>query len=107
MAPEARPRVSSVFVCDLPKPAECMPVVEFADLEIGSADKRYGASMAKYLPERLRALYCRGGALAFNGFTSGNDAIDEIERQRHETSDFCHRSTALLQGQPNSRGTRV
>jgi hypothetical protein len=107
MAPEAAAHASSVFVSELPKPAERMPVVEFADPEIGSADERYGAGMAKYLPERLRARYCRGGALAFNRFTGGNDAIDKIERQRHETSNLCHRSTALLQGQPTSQGMTI
>jgi hypothetical protein len=37
-----------------------MLVVEFADLEIGSAAERYRTSMAKYLPKRLRTLYRSG-----------------------------------------------
>jgi hypothetical protein len=81
----------------MPKSPEHMLVVEFADLEIGRADERYSASMAKYLPKPLRAFDCRGGARAFNRLTSGNPAINEIERQRHENSDFCHRSPLCLQ----------
>jgi len=52
--------VSSILVCHLPKSAKQMLVVEFADLEIGSAAERYRPSVAKYLPKPLRALY-RGG----------------------------------------------
>jgi hypothetical protein len=84
--------VSSVLVCDLPKSAEHMLIVEFAHLEISRADERYSASMAEYLPEPLRTFYCGGGACAFKRFTSSNAAINEIERQCHEKSDFCHRS---------------
>jgi hypothetical protein len=69
-----------------------MLIAEFADLEIGRADERYSAGMAEYLPKPLRTFYCGRGARAFNGFTSGNDAINEIERQCHEKSDFCHSS---------------
>ena len=67
-----------------------MLVVEFTDLEIGSAAERYRPSMAKNLPEPLRTLYRGGRARAVNGFTSSNAAIDEIKRQRHEKSDFGH-----------------
>ena len=42
--------MSSELVCDLPKSAKHMLVVEFSDLEIGRADERYSASMAEYLP---------------------------------------------------------
>jgi hypothetical protein len=76
--------VSSELVCDLPKSAKHMLIVEFADLEIGRADERYSASMAEYLPKPLRTLYCGGGARAFNRFTSSNAALNEIERQCHE-----------------------
>ena len=98
---------SLVLVRDMPKSPEHMPVVEFADLEIGRANERYSASMAKYLPKPLRAFDCRGGARALNGFTGGNPAINEIERQRHENSDFRHRSPLCLQGQPNGQGSRI
>ena len=68
-----------------------MLIVEFADLEIGSAAKRYRTSMAKYLPKPLCALYRGGGARAVNGFTSSNAAvIIEIKRQCHEKNDFGH-----------------
>jgi hypothetical protein len=73
-----------------------MLVVEFADLEIGSAAERYRTSMAKYLPKPFRAVYRGGGARAVNGFASSNAAINEIERQCHERSDFCHRLTRCL-----------
>jgi hypothetical protein len=39
----------------LPKSAKQLLIVEFADLEIGSAAERYRTSMAKYLPKPLRA----------------------------------------------------
>jgi len=73
-----------------------MLVVEFADLEIGSAAERYRPSMAKYLPKPLRALYRGGRARAVNGFTSSNAAINEIERQCHERNDFGHRFPRCL-----------
>jgi hypothetical protein len=82
--------VSSILVCHLPKSAKQMLVVEFADLEIGSAAERYRPSMAKYLPKPLCALYRGDRARAVNGLTSSNAAIDEIKRQRHEKSDFGH-----------------
>ena len=70
-----------------------MLIVEFADLEIGSAAERYRTSMAKYLPKPLRTLYRGGRARAVNGFTGSNAAlIIEIKRQCHETSDFAIRS---------------
>jgi hypothetical protein len=69
-----------------------MLIVEFADLKIGRADERYSASMAEYPPKPLRPLYCGRGAGAFNRLTSGNAAINEIERQCHEKRDFSHRS---------------
>ena len=85
------PRESSILVCHLPKSAKQMPIVEFADLEIGSAAERYRASMAKYLPKPLRTLYRGGRARAVNRFTSSNAAtIIEIKRQCHEKSDFGH-----------------
>ena len=84
-------RGSSILVCHLPKSAKQMLVVEFADLEIGSAAERYRASMAKYLPKPLRTLYRGGRARAVNRFTSSNAAaIIEIKRQCHEKSDFGH-----------------
>jgi hypothetical protein len=54
--------LSSVLVRDLAKSAKHMLVVEFTDLEIGSAAERYRTSVAKYLPKPLRALYRGGGA---------------------------------------------
>jgi hypothetical protein len=84
-------RGSSILVCHLPKSAKQMLIVEFADLEIGSAAERYRTSMAKYLPHPLRTLYRSGRARAVNGFTSSNAAvIIEIKRQCHEKSDFGH-----------------
>jgi hypothetical protein len=69
-----------------------MLIVEFADLEIGSAAERYGTSMAKYLPKPLRTLYRSGRARAVNGFTSSDAAaIIEIKRQCREKSDFGHK----------------
>jgi hypothetical protein len=50
------PQALSIVVCHLPKSAKHMLVVEFSDLEIGSAAERR-SSMAKYLPKRLRTLY--------------------------------------------------
>ena len=67
-----------------------MFVVESPDLEIGSAAERYRTSMAKYLPKPLRTLYRGGGALAANRFTGSNAAINEIEGQSHERSNFRH-----------------
>ena len=81
-------RGSSILVCHLPKSAKQMLMIEFADPEIGSADERYRTSMAKYLPKPFRALYRGGGARAVNRFASSNAAINEIERQCHERSDF-------------------
>jgi hypothetical protein len=84
-------RGSSILVCHLPKSAKQMLIVEFADLEIGSAAERYRTSMAKYLPKPLRTLYRGGRARAVNGFTSSNAAvIIEIKRQCHEKGDFGH-----------------
>ena len=51
-----------------------MLVVEFADLEIGSAAERYRPRMAKYLSKSLRTLYRSGRARAVNGFTSSNSS---------------------------------
>jgi hypothetical protein len=100
--------VSSVLVCDLPKSTKHMLIVEFANLEIGRADERDSASMAEYPPKPLRTFYCGRGARAFNRFTSGNAAINEIERQCNEKSDFCHRSPALLlQERPNGHGSKI
>jgi hypothetical protein len=83
--------MSSILVCNLSKSAKHMLVVEFADLEIGSAAERYTTSTAKYLPKPLRTLYRGGRARAVNGFTSSNAAaIIEIKRQCHEKSDFGH-----------------
>jgi hypothetical protein len=77
-----------------------MLIVEFADLEIGSAAERYRTSMAKYLPKPLRTPYRGGRARAVNGFTRRNGAINEIERQCHrqchEKSDFGHKVPTLL-----------
>jgi hypothetical protein len=84
MFPAAGPQVSPVLGCDLPKSAKHMLIVEFADLEIGRADERYSASMAKYPPKPLRTFYCGGGAYAFNRLTGGNAAINKIEGQCHE-----------------------
>jgi hypothetical protein len=75
-----------------------MLIVEFADLEIGRANERYSASMAEYSPKPLRTFYCGGGTRAFDRFTSSDAAIDEIERQCHEKSDFCHRSPRCFAG---------
>jgi hypothetical protein len=78
-----------------------MLIVEFSDLEIGSAAERYRTSMAKYLPKPLRTLYRSGRARAVNGFTSSNAAvIIEIKRQCHEKSDFGHsgRSGSKISG---------
>jgi len=86
-----RDKVLSILVCHLPKSAKHMLIVEFAYLEIASAAERYRTSMAKYLPERLGTLYRSGRARAINGLTSSNSAINEIEGQCHERSDFCHR----------------
>ena len=61
-----------------------MLIVEFADLEIGSAAERYSTSVAKYLPKPLRTLYRGGRTRAVNGFTGSNAAIIEIKRQCHE-----------------------
>jgi hypothetical protein len=92
----AWPPASSIVVCHLPKSAKHMLVVEFADLEIGSAAERYRTSMAKYPPKPLRTLYRGGRARAVNRFTSSNAAaIIEIKRQCHEKSDFGH-TFALL-----------
>jgi hypothetical protein len=82
-----------------------MLVVEFADLEIGSAAERYRPSMAKYLPKSLRTLYRGGRARAVNGFTSSNAAINEIERQCHEKSDFGHTLSRKPVGNLNRRET--
>jgi hypothetical protein len=99
--------VSSVLVCDLPKSAKHMLIVEFADLEIRRADERYSASMAEYLPKPPRTFYCGGGARAFNRFTSSNAAIIEIERQCHEKSDVCHRSRLwFCRDDRNGHGSR-
>jgi hypothetical protein len=65
-----------------------MLIVEFADLEIGSAAERYRTSMAKHLPKPLRTLYRGGRARAVNGFNAA--VIIEIIRQCHEKSDFGH-----------------
>jgi hypothetical protein len=67
-----------------------MLVVEFTDLEIGSATERYWTSVAKYLPKPLRTVYRGGRAGAVNRFTSRNAAVIEIEGQSHERSDLCH-----------------
>jgi hypothetical protein len=83
--------LSTVLVRDLSKSAEDMPVVEFTDLEIGSAAKRHRTSVTKYLPKPLRPLNRGGRARAVNGFTSRDAAISEIEGQSHERNDLCHR----------------
>jgi hypothetical protein len=80
-----------------------MFVVEFTDLEIGSAAERYRTSVAKYLPKPLRTLYRGGRARAVNRFTSRNAAISEIEGQSHERSDLCHRLRLLI----DAAGSRI
>jgi len=70
---------SSVLVRHVPKSAKDMLVVEFTDLEIGSAAERYRTSVTKYLPKPLRTLYRGGRARAVNGFTSRDATISEIE----------------------------
>jgi hypothetical protein len=69
-----------------------MFIVEFADLEIGSAAQRYRTSMAKYLPKPSRTLYCGGRTWASNRFTSDDGVIDVIERHDHEMSNLGHKS---------------
>jgi hypothetical protein len=98
--------LSSVLIRHLPKSAKDMLVVEFTDLEIGSAAERYGASVAKYLPKPLRTLYRGGRAGAVNGFTSRNAAVNEIEGQSHERSDLCHRLQLLVHAAGTSQQAR-
>jgi Caspase domain len=81
----------SILVCHLPKSAKHVRIVEFAYLEIASAAVRDRTSMAKYLPKSLRTLYRSGWTRAINGFTRSDSAINEIEGQRPERNDFCHR----------------
>ena len=94
---------SSVLVRHVPKSAKDMLVVEFTDLEIGSAAERYGASTAKYPPKPLCTLYRGGRAGAVNGFTSRNAAVNEIEGQSHEGSDLCHRLRIAVRNRPVCR----
>jgi hypothetical protein len=101
------PRASSILVCHLPKSAKQMLVVEFADLEIGSAAERYRPSMAKYLPKPLRALYRGGRARAINGFTSSNAAINEIKRQCHERNDFGQSDPPYRASKPRTDRTHT
>jgi hypothetical protein len=85
----------SILVCHLPKSAKHVRIVEFAYLEIASAAVRDRTSMAKYLPKGLRTLYRSGWTRANNGFTRSDSAINEIEGQRPERNDFCHRPPIL------------
>jgi hypothetical protein len=85
----------SILVCHLPKSAKHVRIVEFAYLEIASAAVRDRTSMAKYLPKSLRTLYRSGWTRAINGFTRSDSAINEIEGQRPERNDFCHRPPIL------------
>jgi hypothetical protein len=85
-----------MLVCHSPKSAKHMLIVEFVDLEIGSAAERYRTSMAKYLPKPLRTPYRGSRARAVNGLTRRKGAINEIERQCHEKSDFGHKVPTLL-----------
>ena len=65
----------------MPKSAKQMLIVEFAELEIGSAAERYSTSMAKDLPKPLRTLYRGGRAWTINRVTSSNAAaVSEIKR---------------------------
>jgi hypothetical protein len=92
--------LSSVLVRDLPKSAKDMLVVEFTDLEIGSAAESYRTSVTKYLPKPLRTLYRGGRARAVNGFTSRDATISEIEGQSHERNDLCHRLRTAVRNRP-------
>jgi hypothetical protein len=81
---------SQVLLRNLAKPAQHMPVVEFTLLEIAGAAERNGAGMTKQLPLPLRRLYRDRGVSAVNAFAGNKDAVDEVESQGHEVSDFSH-----------------
>jgi hypothetical protein len=74
------PLASSILVCYLSKSAKHMPIVEFADLEIGCAAERYRTSMAKHLPKLSCTLYRGGRTRAIDGFTSNDAAVNKVER---------------------------
>jgi hypothetical protein len=67
-----------------------MLVVEFADLEIGSAAERYRTAWPNTLPKPFRTLYRGGRDRAVNGFTSSNAAINEIKSNATKKVIFCH-----------------
>jgi len=85
----------SLLVRHLPKPAQHVPVVKFALFEIAGAAERDGAGAPQDFPLPLRGLYCARGTCAVDGFAGNQAAVDEIERQCHEMSDFDHECPLL------------
>lgn len=55
--------------------------------------KSNGAGVTKHFPLPLRGLYCARRAFAVDRGATYESAIDEIERQRLEDSDFGHGRT--------------
>jgi hypothetical protein len=81
---------SQVLLRNLAKPAQHMPVAEFTLLEIAGAAERNGTGMTKQLPLPQRRLDRSRGVSAVNAFAGNKDAVDEVESQGHEVSDFGH-----------------
>jgi hypothetical protein len=82
---------SQVLLRNLAKPAQHVPVVEFTLLEIAGAAERNSTGMTKQPPLPLRRLDRSRGVSAVNAFPGNKNAVDEVESQGHEVSDFSHR----------------
>lgn len=82
--------IVQIFVGHLPKPAQHVPEVEFAQFEIAGAAKRNSAGVGEQLPLPLRRSDRQRRICAVNGFTGNKPTVDEIESQSHEMGDFGH-----------------
>jgi hypothetical protein len=91
---------SGVLIRHLTKPAQHVPVVEFALLEIAGAAERSRAGMPQDFPLSLRGLYRGRGTCTVNGFTGSKGAVDEVKSQCHEMNDFGH-ECPFLQPSPD------
>jgi len=79
-----------ILVRYLPKPAQNMLVIESSFVEIAGAAERNGAGVTEYFPLPLRYLYRKRRTCAVNQFAAHKTAVDKIERQCLETSNFGH-----------------
>jgi hypothetical protein len=79
-----------MLIRHLPKPAQNVLVIESSFVEITGAAERNSAGVTEHFPLPLRCLYRERRTCAVNQFATYKAAVDKIERQCLETSDFGH-----------------